>query len=109
MIRTVRGTGEDGHGVGKRFASEELTAQLREVVARPLQGWREVYESFSPVDLETGERRPRVPEPGEDCRQAAVLVPVLLQVEGARLVYTVRKDHLQDHAGQVSFPGGNPD
>jgi 8-oxo-dGTP pyrophosphatase MutT (NUDIX family) len=34
-------------------------------------------------------------------------VPVLLEPEGARLVYTVRKDHLQDHAGQISFPGGS--
>jgi 8-oxo-dGTP pyrophosphatase MutT (NUDIX family) len=36
-------------------------------------------------------------------------VPVLLEPEGARLVYTVRKDHLPDHAGQISFPGGSMD
>jgi 8-oxo-dGTP pyrophosphatase MutT (NUDIX family) len=68
-----------------------------------------VYESFSPVDVETGERRPRVPPPDADSRLAAVLVPVLLEPEGARLVYTVRRDHLQDHAGQISFPGGSMD
>jgi 8-oxo-dGTP pyrophosphatase MutT (NUDIX family) len=34
-------------------------------------------------------------------------VPVLLEPEGARLVYTVRRDHLPDHAGQISFPGGS--
>jgi 8-oxo-dGTP pyrophosphatase MutT (NUDIX family) len=109
MISTVHGTDEDGRGVGERSASEDSVARLREVVARPLEGWREVYESFSPVDLETGERRPRVPEPGEDCRRAAVLIPVLLEPEEARIVYTLRKDHLQDHGGQVSFPGGNPE
>jgi 8-oxo-dGTP pyrophosphatase MutT (NUDIX family) len=76
-------------------------------VARPLDVWREVYESFSPVDVETGERRARVPPPGADSRRAAVLVPVLLEPEGARLVYTVRRDHLPDHAGQISFPGGS--
>jgi 8-oxo-dGTP pyrophosphatase MutT (NUDIX family) len=87
-------------------AVDEFAAQLREAIARPLDAWREVYESFSPVDVVTGERRPRVPSPGWGSRRAAVLVPVLLEPEGARLLYTVRKDHLQDHAGQISFPGG---
>jgi 8-oxo-dGTP pyrophosphatase MutT (NUDIX family) len=106
MIRCVNDHGEKGRGVGERFLPEDLAARLREAVARPLAAWREVYESFSPVDVETGERRPRVPPPGADSRRAAVLVPVLLEPEGARLVYTVRRDHLQDHAGQISFPGG---
>ncbi len=68
-----------------------------------------MYESFSPVDTETGERIPRIPLPGVDTRRAAVLVPVLLEPDGARLVYTVRRDDLQDHAGQISFPGGSMD
>src|SRR5918994_2367411 len=88
---------------------EHVAARLREAVGRPLDAWREVYESFSPVDVWTGERRPRVPSPGADSRRAAVLVPVLLEPEGARLVYTVRRDDLQDHAGQISFPGGSMD
>jgi 8-oxo-dGTP pyrophosphatase MutT (NUDIX family) len=95
----VSGIGSDG----------DLTARLREVVARPLEGWREVYESFSPLDLGTGERRPRVPEPGEDCRRAAVLVPVVLGAGEAHVVYTLRTGGLEDHAGQVSFPGGRPE
>jgi 8-oxo-dGTP pyrophosphatase MutT (NUDIX family) len=101
--------GKEDRGLGERFASEELAARLREAVAQPLDAWREVYESFSPVDVETGERRPRVPPSSADSRRAAVLVPVLLEPEGARLVYTVRRDHLQDHAGQISFPGGSMD
>ncbi len=68
-----------------------------------------MYESFSPLDLETGERRPRVPEPGVDCRRAAVLVPVVIEPEGAHVVYTLRTGDLKDHAGQVSFPGGSPE
>ena len=106
MIRYVDHHGKKGRGAG---ASEDLAARLREAVAQPLDAWREVYESFSPVDVETGEQRPRVPPPGTDSRRAAVLVPVLLEPDGARLVYTVRKDHLQDHAGQISFPGGSMD
>ena len=86
-----------------------LAARLREALVEPLAEWREVYESFSPLDLETGERRPRIPEPGVNCRKAAVLVPILLAREGARIVYTLRTDALKDHAGQVSFPGGSPE
>jgi 8-oxo-dGTP pyrophosphatase MutT (NUDIX family) len=85
----------------------DFAARLREVVARPLDTWREVYESFSPVDVETGERLSRIPPPERDSRRAAVLVPVLIEPEGTRLVYTLRRDHLQDHAGQISFPGGS--
>ncbi len=107
MIRCVSDRGKESRRVGEILTTESLAARLREVVARPLEGWREVYESFSPVDVETGERRPRVPPPGADSRRAAVLVPVLLEPEGARLVYTVRRDHLPDHAGQISFPGGS--
>jgi 8-oxo-dGTP pyrophosphatase MutT (NUDIX family) len=94
----------DGMGRNGKFE-----ARLRRVVAEPLESWREVYESFSPLDLETGERRPRAPEPGGDCRRAAVLVPILLAPGGARIVYTLRTDYLRDHAGQVSFPGGSPE
>ncbi|MDP8971598.1 MAG: CoA pyrophosphatase [Actinomycetota bacterium] len=96
---TVVGMGHDGN-------PETL---LRRAVAKPLDRWREVYESFSPVDLRTGERRPRVPEPGTDCRRAAVLVPIVLAPGEARIVYTLRTGELRDHAGQVSFPGGSPE
>jgi 8-oxo-dGTP pyrophosphatase MutT (NUDIX family) len=105
MIRCV--DDRDREDWEERSFPDDLAARLREAVARPLEAWREVYESFSPVDVETGERRPRVPPPGTDSRRAAVLVPVLLEPEGARLVYTVRRDHLPDHAGQISFPGGS--
>lgn len=86
---------------------EVLAARLREVLARPLPGWREVYEGFSPVDLATGERRGRMPPSEGEPRRAAVLVPILMEPDGARLVYTVRRGHLNDHAGQISFPGGS--
>ncbi|MGF1471581.1 MAG: NUDIX hydrolase [Rubrobacteraceae bacterium] len=87
---------------------ESFSGLLREVVARPLEDWRGVYESFSPVDIETGERRGRVPPDDTlSTRRAAVLVPVLLAPEGPELVYTVRKGDLNDHAGQISFPGGS--
>src|SRR5215203_1627782 len=92
---------------GETHGLNDLANRLREAVSRPLDEWREVYEGFSPVDLESGERRPRVPPPGADTRRAAVLVPIIVEGEDARVVYTVRKDDLADHAGQISFPGGS--
>ena len=92
---------------GEDRGRKELADRLREALSRPLDEWREVYEGFSPVDLESGERRPRVPPPGADTRRAAVLVPIIVEGEDARVVYTVRKDDLADHAGQISFPGGS--
>lgn len=37
---------------------------------------------------------------------AAVLVPIVLRPEGQQLLLTQRTDHLRDHPGQISFPGG---
>lgn len=37
---------------------------------------------------------------------AAVLVPVVNRSTGPTVLLTQRTDHLADHAGQVSFPGG---
>lgn len=40
---------------------------------------------------------------------AAVLIPVLKKPEGLSILLTQRTDHLHDHAGQISFPGGRMD
>lgn len=37
---------------------------------------------------------------------AAVLVPLVQRAGGLNLLLTRRTDHLRDHAGQISFPGG---
>ena len=41
--------------------------------------------------------------------QAAVLIPLLLNQDGLSVLLTQRTDHLHDHAGQISFPGGRMD
>ncbi|MFC0693036.1 CoA pyrophosphatase [Paraburkholderia humisilvae] len=53
------------------------------------------------------------PEPREvrwnedtDPRVAAVLIPLVERDSGLTVLLTQRADHLSDHAGQVSFPGG---
>ena len=42
----------------------------------------------------------------EALRPAAVLVPVMRRDDGLTILFTQRTDHLYDHAGQISFPGG---
>jgi 8-oxo-dGTP pyrophosphatase MutT (NUDIX family) len=37
---------------------------------------------------------------------AAVLIPLVQREHGLHVLLTQRTDHLRDHAGQVSFPGG---
>jgi 8-oxo-dGTP pyrophosphatase MutT (NUDIX family) len=41
-----------------------------------------------------------------EARPASVLIPVVQRDGELRVVLTLRTAHLQDHAGQISFPGG---
>ena len=41
--------------------------------------------------------------------RAAVLIPLLLKEGGLSVLLTQRTNHLRDHAGQISFPGGRMD
>lgn len=43
---------------------------------------------------------------GARVTDAAVMVPIVARPEGAQLLLTQRTEHLSDHAGQISFPGG---
>jgi 8-oxo-dGTP pyrophosphatase MutT (NUDIX family) len=38
--------------------------------------------------------------------EAAVLVPLVQREDGLHVLLTLRTAHLNDHAGQISFPGG---
>ena len=38
--------------------------------------------------------------------EAAVLVPLVMREQGVTVLLTQRTAHLNDHAGQISFPGG---
>ena len=40
---------------------------------------------------------------------AAVLVPIILDDKGYKILLTHRSPKLEDHAGQISFPGGRID
>jgi 8-oxo-dGTP pyrophosphatase MutT (NUDIX family) len=64
-------------------------------------------------DVETAQKkmlpRPRgtrLPEAAGPTRQGGVLIVLYLQDGQNNLVLTRRRDDLQSHAGQISFPGG---
>ncbi|SIQ89618.1 NUDIX domain-containing protein [Haladaptatus litoreus] len=42
----------------------------------------------------------------DEKRDAAVLVPIVERADGPHLLFTKRADHLGEHPGQMSFPGG---
>jgi 8-oxo-dGTP pyrophosphatase MutT (NUDIX family) len=67
-------------------------AWLRERLAHPLP-----WEPELPDDM-----RQRFPT----LRRAAVLVPIVRRSDGLTVLLTQRTEHLSNHAGQVSFPGG---
>ncbi|MDJ0609576.1 MAG: CoA pyrophosphatase [Kiloniellales bacterium] len=52
---------------------------------------------------------PDLYRPGMALTPAAVLVPLVKRPSGVTVLLTKRTDHLHDHAGQVSFPGGRID
>ena len=41
--------------------------------------------------------------------RAAVLIPLVQKQDGLSVLLTQRTNHLRDHAGQISFPGGRMD
>ncbi len=41
--------------------------------------------------------------------EAAILLPLVMQPNGLNVLLTQRTEHLHDHAGQISFPGGRKD
>lgn len=59
------------------------------------------------VDYPGSKSRARAFAEGElIARPAAVLVPLVKRDDGLHVILTRRTDHLSDHAGQISFPGG---
>lgn len=59
------------------------------------------------VDFPGSESRARAFADGElVARPAAVLIPLVARREGVHVILTRRTEHLSDHAGQISFPGG---
>jgi 8-oxo-dGTP pyrophosphatase MutT (NUDIX family) len=78
------------------LAAERMdVAWLRERLAHP-----PLWAPELPEDL-----RLRFPA----LRRAAVLIPIVRRPDGLTVLLTQRTEHLTNHAGQVSFPGGRTD
>lgn len=51
----------------------------------------------------------RISPPESELRPAAVLIPLFEREDELHVLFTRRADHLANHAGQISFPGGRVD
>lgn len=78
-----------------------LTGSFERTQARPRMGG-------APRERGDYDLNPEYRPPGE-LTPAAVLVPIVEHAVGMTVLLTQRTDHLNDHAGQVSFPGGKID
>ncbi len=90
--RAVPVTGTDAH-LPAVPADRLSAAALRERFARRLD-WQPEFTGDGRIGLDR--------EPAH----AAVLVPLVQRGASLNLLLTRRTEHLRDHAGQISFPGG---
>jgi 8-oxo-dGTP pyrophosphatase MutT (NUDIX family) len=61
------------------------------------------YTLFNPDRLTRSEAY------GSSCVPAAVLIPIIETDNQLRVLFTLRSENLNKHAGQISFPGGRVD
>jgi 8-oxo-dGTP pyrophosphatase MutT (NUDIX family) len=82
------------------------TSVLQEMDSRATESWlRQRFaggQTVTPIATGDGHLWRQT----EDLRPAAVLVPLVRREAGLTILLTQRTDHLYDHAGQISFPGG---
>jgi 8-oxo-dGTP pyrophosphatase MutT (NUDIX family) len=69
---------------------------LRDVLSRSIEEPLHLPDAFAA----------RYAEVNAQAIEAAVLVPLVMREAGLTVLLTQRTDHLHDHAGQISFPGG---
>ncbi len=87
--------------IAREIIADERLARLRDRLTKPLPG-RRAQARFEP-DLAFG----RHAGPAPATARSAAVVLLLYQHAGAWCVpLTVRPEHLTNHAGQVSLPGG---
>ena len=74
-------------------------------ILNPDTAW--LRERFSARQQDTGNGLVRTETVnGATLRSASVLIPVIERDQGLTVLFTRRTEHLQAHAGQISFPGG---
>jgi 8-oxo-dGTP pyrophosphatase MutT (NUDIX family) len=83
-------------------AFDALLARLTERLTGPLPG----HDAHATMAPRHDARKAALSVDGRSCREAGVLALLAPGPDGPRLVLTVRRADLPDHAGQISFPGG---
>ena len=79
-----------------------LLPRIADRLARPLPG----HDAHLTMAPQYPARRDGLSVRDRDCRDAGVLLLLLPHEDELAVVLTVRRDLLPDHAGQISFPGG---
>lgn len=92
-----------------RLTPELTLAEIaRRLDAAGPPGRRSSARAGLPQDVPRGDHdlNPDFYDPARPLVQAAVLVPIVARDSGPTLILTQRTEHLDAHAGQISFPGG---
>ena len=82
------------------------SSDVEEMNSRASESWlrQRIAGAAAVTPITTGDGH--LWRPAEELRPAAVLVPLVRRDAGLTVLLTQRTDHLYDHAGQISFPGG---
>ncbi|MDO1582303.1 CoA pyrophosphatase [Rhizobium oryzicola] len=77
---------------------------------------RALHQTGHPLDVASGHHGDHLLNPGivahvagQTLKDAAVLVPVVDDADGAKVILTQRTATLRKHSGQIAFPGGAVD
>lgn len=79
---------------------EAFSERLRARLGHPLPGFA------AQLAMAPSHRAGFKPPSGASIRKGAVMILVFPASDGISTLFTVRRDDLADHAGQISFPGG---
>jgi len=81
---------------------EQIIRCVRGLDSPPTVADMQPRPNISDFDLTPGSKPPL----NKSLTPAAVLVPIVERSNDLTILLTKRTDHLHDHAGQISFPGG---
>ncbi|MEE2761507.1 MAG: CoA pyrophosphatase, partial [Pseudomonadota bacterium] len=91
----------------------EVPMLTRKLILERLDAFEPEPEPISNDNADVGKSAPPGQQPwvrGDGpLKPAAVLVPLVARDNGLTVLLTRRTDHLNNHAGQISFPGGRVD
>lgn len=95
---------------GRILSSGRPRLTVDEVVQRLARagapGRRGVVAGETTIPRGDHDLNPDLYEPSQTLTAAAVLVPIVIRRRHLTVLLTRRTDHLEVHAGQISFPGG---